>query len=316
MRGLILDIGSPNRHLSVERGFLVASSRDQGPVRTPLADVEAVIASSFGLTLTSNCIASLAANDCLVVFCGENFQPTSVLLPYTQHHLAGARLSTQLRVRGPLKKRLWQRVVRAKLRNQSSVIYSVLGHPIPVILRLVESVRPGDPSNVEGRAARYYWRALFGPKFRRDPELPGLNGMLNYGYSVLRSLVARYIVASGLHPNISLHHSNEASCLRLADDVMEPYRPLVDMIVKALADRGSQHVDQRTKPVLAGLAAVQLVGGGHCRSVARHIERSCYSLVEVYGGLRKEPSFPVFESMHLKEGIDTMLCGFQADATP
>src|SRR5690606_38221238 len=143
---------------------------------------------------------------------------------------------------------------------------------------LARKVRSGDPDNVEAQAARRYWRALFGPAFSRDQDAAGLNGLLNYGYTVLRAIVSRAICAAGLHPTISVFHSNRANAFALSDDLMEPYRPLVDELVRSLVDEGAAEVTSETKRRLAALSTLDLTTGGIVSPLSVHVQRFVYSV--------------------------------------
>ena len=150
----------------------------------------------------------------------------------------------------PLRKRLWQQLVQAKIGAQAAVLRERTGSAAPLDA-MTAKVRSGDPDNTEAQAARAYWPRLFGPEFRRDRTAEGANALLNYGYAVLRAAVARAVCGAGLHPSVGLHHHNRYDALCLASDLMEPMRPLVDRIVHGLLDGGdAPPVDKHTKPAL------------------------------------------------------------------
>jgi CRISPR-associated protein Cas1 len=162
----------------------------------------------------------------------------------------------QISVTLPAKKRLWQQVVKQKITAQANTL-KLLDKTYKPLERLAEQVKAGDPDNLEAQAAQAYWQLLFGPAFRRDVELEGINSLLNYGYAIIRAMVARAIVGSGLHPAIGLHHHNQYNGLCLADDLMEPFRPWVDFKVFQMTQNNPQlPVNKESKiPLLNLLSA-------------------------------------------------------------
>ena len=158
---------------------------------------------------------------------------------------------------GPLKKQAWQKIVAAKICNQGAVLQSA-GHEAGAFEMLARKVRSGDPDNLEAQAARRYWPMLMGEEFRRNRDGGGINGLLNYGYTVLRAIISRAICAAGLHPTLAIHHSNQGNAFALADDLMEPYRPLVDRMAFNLTCVGKTEVDGETKQALANLGTLDL----------------------------------------------------------
>src|SRR5262249_10348905 len=190
-----------------------------------------------------------AARGAPLVICGTDFRPAAYLLPVSGHHAQGDRMEAQAAAALPVKKRLWSEIVRAKIRAQAAALerHAINPHPVRV---LADQVRSGDPENLEARAAQRYFPALFGSEFVRARG-GGPNAFLNYGYTVLRAATARAIVAAGLHPSLSLHHRSKGDGLRLADDLMEPFRPTVDLAAKALLAEGIQEIDTSAKRRLA-----------------------------------------------------------------
>jgi CRISPR-associated protein Cas1 len=252
MIGRIVEIANDGRHLACERGFLVVRARNEEIGRIPLDDITALIANAHGLSYSNNLLVALAERGCPFVLCGPQHRPVGLLLPLVGHHLQAARMDAQLDAPLPLKKQIWREVVRRKLAMQGAVL-QCLGRPSAPLFALLRKVRSGDPSNVEAQGARAYWKLLFPSGFRRDADAPGINGLLNFGYAVLRGLVARHVVAAGLHPGIPVHHASAANPMRLVDDLMEPFRPLVDLLVWNLHQRGTVDVDASARGVLGTL---------------------------------------------------------------
>lgn len=253
----VIDIANDGRHLSRERGFLKVSEAGAEIGRVPLDEITAVIIHAHGTTCSASLMAELANRGAPVVFCAANHSPRSVLMPLEGHHAQGARLRAQWQAKAPLFKQAWKHVVIAKILMQAAAL-DAHGHAPAPLQMMARKVSSGDSTNLEAQAARYYWPLMMGEDFRRDRDAPDINALLNYGYTVLRAATARAIVAAGLHPGIGLHHSNRGNAFALADDLMEPFRPLVDCTVRGLTARNGIEVDTEAKQSLAKLIALDL----------------------------------------------------------
>ncbi len=223
MVGRVVEIATDGRHLSVYRGFLVvAEGRRQEEVgRVAIDEVAAVLANAHGLSYTNNALVELSRRGVPVVLCGPNHMPAAIVWPVDAHHVQTGRMNDQIAASLPLKKRLWAQLVRAKILAQGAALAAV-GAPAGGFYLLSRKVRSGDPDNVEAEAARRYWPLLLGADFHRDKNGRGVNGLLNYGYAILRAGVARAVMAAGLHPGFGLMHSNRSNPMVLIDDLMEP----------------------------------------------------------------------------------------------
>ena len=253
----IIDIAADGRHLSRDRGFLKVSEDGREIGRTPLDQVAGVIVHAHGTTWSTSLLVELAERGAPVVLCGPNHAPRSVLMPLEGHHAQGGRLRAQWQAKAPLMKQAWKRIVTAKISMQAAALEAVGQPPAPLLL-MIRKITSGDGTNVEAQAARYYWPRMMGDAFRRDTTASDVNALLNYGYTVLRAATARAVVAAGLHPSVGLHHANRMNAFALADDLMEPFRPLVDCAARrCAADNGTQ-VDTPNKQALARLIAVDL----------------------------------------------------------
>jgi len=226
-----------------------------------------------------------------------------VLWPLDAHHRQGARLDAQLAASKPLRKRLWRDLVRSKLAMQAACL-GAYGLPEAPLRALVPKVRAGDPGNQEGVGARRYWSRLLGRTFRRNPDGEGVNALLNYGYTVLRATVARHLVATGLHPGLPLHHANDGNAMRLVDDVMEPFRPCVDALVRQRADLGLYTLDTPSKREFALLMTRPIRTPDGLSPIANAIERLCQSLAQVYEGERKTLQLPTAEAGSLRDMLN------------
>lgn len=277
----IVDIATDGRHLSAHRGFMLVSEERSEIGRIPLDDVSAVIVHAHGVTWSTNLIVALAERGALMVLCGSNHSPVAVCMPLDGHHGQNARMRAQWDANKPLIKQLWRDVVVAKIGWQAAAL-EARGLPAEAFAMLARRVRSGDPDNIEAQAARRYWPLLMGEDFRRDRDAGGVNGLLNYGYTILRSLLARSVVAAGLHPSIGIHHANRGNPFALADDLIEPFRPLVDMLTIELAARGCAEVTPEAKRAFAALTALDLPGPNGMTTVTVAAARLAQSLARCF----------------------------------
>ncbi len=281
MVGRVVEIATDGKFLSVERGFLLVSESGDEVGRVPLDDVAAVIANAHGLTWSNNLLVRLSERGIPTVLCGANHSPAAILWPVDAHHVQTGRMKDQISANLPLKKRLWSEIVRAKILAQGTTLESI-GAPSGGFYLLARKVRSGDPGNVEAEAARRYWPLLFGAGFRRDRDADGLNSLLNYGYAVLRAGVARAVMATGLHPGFGLKHSNRSNPMVLVDDLMEPFRPLVDREVHRLMTLGTTELVPGAKSALARIMVIDLPTALGMSPVMTCAERLAQSLTRSF----------------------------------
>lgn len=283
----VIEIAEDGRHLSVKDGFLCIRQKGEALGQVPLDSVLAVIANAHGLSYTNNALVALAQHTIPLVVCGRNSLPMALLWPVESHHQQGRRMDMQLAAKKPLNKRLWQEIVQHKIRQQAHVL-QVQGREKARLLRLAEMVKSGDSTNHEAMAARIYFPLLFGEGFIRNRNAEDINSLLNYGYTILRAAVARGVMAAGLHPGIPLHHANQYNAMRLVDDLMEPFRPWVDDLVKALSMFGVHTLSRDSKKALVMLLHARVRGKEASTSVLQAIEDFATSLAMVYE--QKRPS--------------------------
>ncbi len=278
----IVDIATDGQHVRLYRGFLLVEREGVEVGRVPLDDVHALIIHAHGVTWSGNLVAALAERGAPTVFCAANHSPVAVTLPIEGHHAQAARMRAQLAASGPLQKQLWRRVVGAKISMQGALLVhrgSEIGTGLTVMARRVKS---GDPENLEAQAARRYWPALFGRDFRRDRDAGGTNALLNYGYAIVRATVARGVVAAGLHPTMGIQHSNRGNAFALADDLVEPFRPLVDALVALMVDEGIDALTPASKRRMARLIAFDVRIGGEASPVSIAAQRLAQSLARSF----------------------------------
>ncbi|MGQ0661759.1 type II CRISPR-associated endonuclease Cas1 [Sphingosinicella sp.] len=283
-----VDIATDGRHLSTHRGFLIVEEDGAEIGRVALDDVHAVIVHAHGATWSGSLVARLAERGAPIVFCGPNHNPIAVTLPLEGHHAQNARMQAQWGASRPLEKQLWRRIVQAKIAMQGSLL-DARGAPGAAGFQLIaRRVKSGDPDNVEAQAARRYWPALMGKDFRRDRAALGANALLNYGYTVMRATCARAVVAAGLHPTIGIQHSNRGNAFALADDLVEPFRPLVDALVAAMIEEGIDALDPPLKRRFARLIALDLRIAGEASPVSVAAQRLAQSLAKAFETGRAE----------------------------
>ena len=295
MLGRIVEIANDNRHLFVSRGFMVVRETDgekneMGQI--PLDDIAAVVANAHGLSYTNNLLVALAERGAPFVLCGANHNPVGMIWPVDGHSTQAGRYDAQLSATKPLRKRLWSSIVKSKL-NQQAAALEAAGAPIAPLSALIPKVRSGDPDNIEAQGARRYWQLLFGEDFRRDRQAGGLNGLLNYGYTVLRAATARAIIAAGLHPSIGIHHANQGNAMRLADDLMEPYRPFIDLLAWQLWSQDMAEVNPETKRTMVRGLYDDLMTDAGATPMQVSLQKLATSLAQIYLGERKQLDLPL-----------------------
>lgn len=292
MIGRVIEVNTDGCYLSRHRGFMVIRRGDEEVGRTPLDDISAVLCTAHGLSYSNSLLVELAERNAFLVVCASNFMPVAWLWPIEGHHTQLSNMNSQLAASKPLKKRLWQAIVKAKISQQAAVLQQV-GANTARLEQYVRDVRSGDTTNVEAQAARYYWGRLFGQDFKRDQNLDGLNGLLNYGYTIIRSAVARAVASAGLHPSIALHHTHRGNSFALADDLVEVFRPHVDLAVYQLNAAGYQNVNRTTKPVLANLLSHDLITHRGTTPIHTCCERLATSLAQSFKHDRNELDLPI-----------------------
>ena len=239
-----LFFGNP-AYLSLRNEQLVvkltdAQTQEEVVKTVPIEDIGIVVLEDRQITITNGAMDALLKNNCAVITCNEKHMPTGLLLPLEGHTLQSERFGQQIETSLPLKKQLWQQTVQAKIRNQGVLLKRLYSVENRCMMAWANDVKSGDSENLEGRAAAYYWKYMFpnDEVFKRDREGDAPNNLLNYGYAILRAVVARALVASGLLPTLGIHHHNRYNAYCLADDIMEPYRPYVDEVVAEIIRSG------------------------------------------------------------------------------
>jgi len=308
MTDRILDFSQRPAHLALRNGLLRIEWKDASePLEIPLAEIGAVILAHREVTITQAALAGFATAMIPTITCDERFRPVGLLLPVEGHQEQQKRFRAQAALSQPRSKRLWQIVVKAKIRAQAQVLEHTQG--IDFGLRAhARRVGSGDTTNVEAQAARRYWASLFilpeidAPQFIRANDDDPRNHLLNYGYAVLRSTVARGLCASGLHPSFGIHHHGPFNTFPLADDLVEPFRPCVDLAIhdewKARRLAAKEFLlDPASKRVLYEILGTRYPSGGESRTLAHWILLSCQSLARSIQDAESALELPEWESL-------------------
>ncbi|MCP4645250.1 MAG: type II CRISPR-associated endonuclease Cas1 [bacterium] len=289
----ILDFSTDAAWLSVSLGRLRVERKGMDDRTVPFDEIAALVVSNKAVTYTHAVLAALMDAGGVLVACDGKHLPAGIMAPLLRHHRHSERLGLQTAASLPTKKRLWQQVVRAKVANQAWLLETLHGGDAG-LGAMADRVRSGDPDNVEGQAARAYFPALFAdPGFRRDRDADGANSFLNYGYTVLRAIVARAVAGSGLHPAFGLHHHNRYDAFRLVDDLMEPFRPVVDRAVVAwVAAEGEGPLEPPGKRHLLNAMAGTVRVAGEERTLFDAAIRLSASLAQAFEGQHKALALP------------------------
>ncbi len=281
----MVEISRRPAHLSVKHNQLELNFRDgeQETARVPCEDLGVLVVDQPQVTYSHRALAALMESGATVVLCGGNHLPTGLLLPLPDHSEVVHRIHTQINISKPLRKQLWKKLVVAKVRAQTLNI-PAQSPEARKLKTLARRVRSGDPSNIEAQAAKVYWRVWLGPDkpFRRDTDGDGVNGLLNYGYAVVRAAVGRAIMGAGLLPMFGLNHSNRSNAFCLADDLLEPLRPLVEARVPRLVDEGCEQVNPKTKAELISVLNQSVNCDDKISPLQIAIQRMAYSLQKAY----------------------------------
>lgn len=232
-----LFFGNPY-HLQTENLQLKAACKETGEIKTvPIEDIGFIVFEHPQITFTQSVMQLLAENNTAVVFCDARFHPSSMLLHLDTNQVQTERFKAQITASEPLKKQLWQQTIKAKIKNQANTLKVAGKEGEDALLYLSKQVLSGDSTNQEAQAARRYWSKLLGKEFNRHRYGDEPNPALNYGYAILRAATARALSGSGLLPTLGIHHRNKYNSYCLADDVMEPYRPFVDLLVLEMQEQ-------------------------------------------------------------------------------
>ena len=254
-----IDISVP-AYVHLKNKQLLIKREMQDTASIPVEDIGVLILEHPAIAFTQSAVIACQKNNVAVIFCDEKRLPYSLLLPISKGHTLHSKiLKEQLKATKPIKKRIWKQIIQEKIYQQIKTLEAFNKDSI-FLQRLRLKVKSGDSENYEAQAAKIYWPLLMGAKFRRNPNVEGTNTLLNYGYAIIRSLIARSIVSGGLHPAIGLHHRNQYNGLALADDLMEPFRPWIDYRVRLFSEKyESSEINKESKRELLDIISTPVL---------------------------------------------------------
>lgn len=262
----------------------------------PIEDIGVVVLDNKRITITTGVMEALLDNNCAVITCDSKNMPTGMMLPLTGNTLQSERFRDQIDASLPLRKQLWQQTVKQKIANQENVLHLYTTTNTNCMKVWVGEVKSGDVENMEARAAAYYWKNLFPdiPDFVRGRDGEPPNNLLNYGYAILRAVIARALVGTGLLPTLGIHHHNRYNAYCLADDIMEPYRPYVDeLVIQIMHEEDDYTVLTRDiKAKLLQIPVLDVVIDGKRSPLMIAAGITTASLYKCYSGERRLISYP------------------------
>lgn len=274
--------------------------KQQGEITKPIEDIGIVVLDNKQITITQGLLEALLENNSAVITCDNRSMPVGLMLPLCGNSVQSERFRDQIDASLPLKKQLWQQTIKAKIRNQAAILTHWTSKETGCMRRWENDVKSGDPDNLEGRAAAYYWKTLFSDfdelkDFTRDRDGIYPNDLLNYGYAILRAVVARALVSSGMLPTLGIHHHNRYNAYCLADDIMEPYRPYVDEIVFAIVkefDGKEQDMTKDIKAKLLSIPTTEVVINGKRSPLMVAASQTTASLYRCFNGELRRIAYP------------------------
>lgn len=290
-----LYFGSP-AYLKTRNEQLMVEMQDTGELKSaPIEDIGLLILDHQQITITQALLAKLLANNTAVITCDDTHHPTGMLFSLDGHSLQSQKFQAQVEASVPLKKQLWQQTVTSKIENQAALL-RLRRADYKLLLTYAKEVKSGDSENHEAKAAAYYWKRIFPDflDFRRERYGPPPNNLLNYGYAILRAVVARSLTASGLLPTLGIHHRNQYNAYCLADDIMEPYRPFVDKVVCQIIRGNGEFLEMSPsmKKELLNIPVIDVVIDGQKSPLMNAVQRTTASLARCFEGAARKIIYP------------------------
>lgn len=275
---------------------LPEAMKRQSEITKPIEDIGVVILDNKQITITSGAIEALLENNCALITCDSKSMPVGLMLPLYGNTTQNERFRKQLDASLPLKKQLWQQTIQAKINNQASSLSICINEDIKCMRIWANDVRSGDPDNLEARAAAFYWKTLFHDikNFTRDRDGIPPNNLLNYGYAILRAVIARSLVTSGLLPTLGIHHHNRYNAYCLADDIMEPYRPFIDRLVYQLYSENKMELTKEVKASLLSIPTIDVRISGKRSPLMIAASQTTASLYKCFSGESRKIIYPEF----------------------
>ena len=300
----IVEIAEEGRFLSSKRGSISVNYQKEEQGLIPFDDVAVLLVTARGASFSKEVFTRLNERGGVVILCGKNYAPVSYVLPHSTHYNYTGRLYDQIESSKPLRKQLWKSIVQAKILNQAKILEYYKRAEANHLKKLSETITSGDKENREAQAARIYWPALFGSEFRRNINKEGTNSLLNYGYGVLRGIVARAVCSSGLEPALGIHHQSRVNNLCLVDDLMEPFRPLIDIAAFELTQKEETELTSEVKKKIIQLTWLDLDIDKGKSPLIKSLEYMMQSLVDSFHEKKNVLYIP---SLPCKETIDELV---------
>lgn len=283
----------------VNNDTLPQSFKQQNVVSRPIEDIGVIVIDNKQITITSGLMSALLENNCAVITCDSHSMPIGLHLPLNCNTTQSERFRYQIEASLPLRKQLWQQTIQQKISNQAAILKSCTGAEVKCMHVWANDVRSGDSENMEGRAAAYYWKNLFChiDGFTRDRNGISPNCILNYGYAILRAIIARSLVGSGLLPTLGIHHHNRYNAYCLADDIMEPYRPYIDRIVYSMVKKYGDNITltKEIKSELLTIPTIDVNIGAKNSPLMIAASQTTASLYKCFSGEQRRIIYPKIE---------------------
>lgn len=280
----------------VEKSDMPDSLKKETTRTIPIEDIGVVVLDNRQITLTHGLLEALLENNCAVITCDSKGMPVGLLLPLYGNTTQNERFRRQIDASLPLKKQLWQQTVKTKISNQAAILSRHSTENTRCMSIWVNEVKSGDTDNMEARAAAFYWKVLLRdiPGFTRDKDGIPPNNLLNYGYAILRAIVARALVCSGLLPTLGIHHHNRYNAYCLADDIMEPYRPYVDDLIMKIINDGidCQEITKEIKTRLLSIPTIEVNIAGKKSPLFVAMSQTTASLYKCFAGESRRILYP------------------------
>lgn len=280
----------------VEKSDMPDSFKKETTRTIPIEDIGVVVLDNRQITLTHGLLEALLENNCAVITCDSKGMPVGLLLPLYGNTTQNERFRRQIDASLPLKKQLWQQTVKTKISNQAAILSRHSTENMRCMSIWVNEVKSGDTDNMEARAAAFYWKVLLRdiPGFTRDKDGIPPNNLLNYGYAILRAIVARALVCSGLLPTLGIHHHNRYNAYCLADDIMEPYRPYVDDLIMKIINDGIdyQEITKEIKTRLLSIPTIEVNIAGKKSPLFVAMSQTTASLYKCFAGESRRILYP------------------------
>jgi CRISPR-associated protein Cas1 len=290
----VVEISTAGTYLSVKLGQLIVKQEGEIKGQIPCEDIGVLLIDHQGVSYTHSVFTELLGQGAAVVLCNGTHHPAGMILPLETNTIQTERFRQQINAKEPLKKKLWQQIVRAKIGHQAKLVHYDEG-TYKTLLAMQKRVRSGDPDNIEAQASQKYWAVYLQDEgFRRKRDGGAPNNLLNYGYMVMRAAVARALCSAGLLATLGIHHRNKYNAFCLADDVVEPFRGFVEEKVRELCKRqnGDGELDRESKAALLEVLYRPVVIGGFRGPLMVGLHRTAASLARCYGGEQKQMDLP------------------------